>query len=758
MKRSLGFGLENIGLLALRYPRFASVVFVLSVVLGLASLKLLNFNGNLEDVLKDNSPDYLSYYQHSQTFHNYSQDLVLVIEHPDFLDVDVFEDLRTLQLDLALEDGVDDIYSIFTISDLFSAIDSDTDNDETLLADSFNSSEQLATALDDLLAQQPAARAILAPKAGAMLMMLSLSDEVLNSDSALSDYLPSIKQSAQDYAPPGTRIRLAGMPKIRVSIVDAIISDQTLLTGSGIILGCLVAWLIFGTVRSAIICTMPAFIAVLWVLSAFALTGKELSFFTTALPSLALIIAFADTIVLYFCWQGLNDHATDEQQIDNLRAAVSKIGPASSLTSITTAIAFGSFALVDNQIMNQFALYGVLSVIFAFLGVIVGMPLSAYWAVKLFNKQPPKRAPRLLGAGPKIAQFVTVAPRLTVTIACAFLLVCVWGHTQLKASYTLSEYFPYGSEVRESEAFLDKVFGGAAQYYVVLPVTSDGEFADAANRQRLTAVEQAVSSVFGAQRTLSLASAWRRLNEQQISELADTINAEQPALVERFVSPDRRWLQIAASTSAGASTHSEQQPLTQLQTALAQLNFADQLSVTGLRVLMAKTFPVLIEQLRSGLLVSIFLAVAVVAVATRSLTLALASLLPNLIPILFAETAIYVSGASLSVTNVIALTIAFGIAIDNAVHVINAYQSLSERGLAEAQRVLQAVAQISPALVASTCIVCVAAVITQFSSLPMVTGLGLLLIATLIIALAANLLVLPSAILFLRAKLQTTNE
>ena len=206
-------------------------------------------------------------------------------------------------------------------------------------------------------------------------------------------------------------------------------------------------------------------------------------------------------------------------------------------------------------------------------------------------------------------------------------------------------------------------------------------------------------------------------------------------------------LQVSASTSAGESTLVVEQRIERLQARLDSLPFSHDASITGLTVLLSKEFPKLISNLRTGLLVSIFLAVVVVAVATRSPALALAALIPNLMPILFTETVIWSIGASLSVTNLIGLTIAFGIAIDNAVHVINAYEKLEKAGRSIQECVARAVTDIAPALFASTGIVCVSAIITQLSSMPSVTELGRLLIATLIVALISNLAILPSAMI-----------
>ena len=681
MNWSLGFGLERIGLVALRFPRVATILLLSSMVLAAMMLPRLGFDGDVVNVLDPGSPAFKEYEAQSKAFHDYTKDLVAVLKHEQLTDMDVFEDLRNLHLDLALEEGVQSVYSVFSIGEAASVDDSA----KNLLPAEFTSTAEVQDSLQNLLQQEPAARAIIAPAQGAMLMMVSLHTEDQVNEGVLSQRLASLRSTMSEFAPEGTSITFSGMPQIRVSIFEAIVSDQTRLTAAGIALGCLVAWFIFGTVRSALICTTPAFTSVLWILAMFSASNNDLDIFTTALPSLALIIAFADSIVLYFRWQALNgssapdddinSKAADQRQLANLAEAIRQVGPASSLTSITTALAFASFVWADHQAMDQFAMFGVISVSFAFLAVIIGLPLAGYWAVRLAGSDKQAKGPRFTSQGNSIARTVTASPKLVMATAIGCLSLFAWAHTQLDASYTFSDYFPHQSEIRSSEAYVDSVFGGSAQYYVVLPVTEGGSFIDKVNRQQLIDTDNRVSEIFGRSKTLSLAAAWKRMSSVQISDMPQALDEAPPSVSGRFISKDKKLMQIAATTSSGDSTLKVDEPIQRLEEALSDLPYADQISITGLRVLMARSFPVLIEQLRTGLLISIFLAVLVLAIATRSLSLAMASLIPNLIPILFAESIMWFFGASLSVMNVVALTIAFGISIDNAVHVINAYQS-----------------------------------------------------------------------------------
>ena len=746
MRWGLGFGLERIGLLVLRFPRIASVVVILSLVLSVLAIPRVGFDGNVVNVLNVDSPAFRNFVAHSRRFHDFSGDVSIIVRNDKMLEAETFEGLRNLHLDLTLEDGIESVFSVFTLGDASSGVAGDGGSSAPLIPDIFETDDQVKSTLASLLKDEPAAAAVIAPDENAMLILARMADQNDLSETELNERLSRMRTSVEALMPPGTTFSFSGMPPIRASVVAAIIQDQTVLTAAGILLGCLVSWLIFATVRAAILCTIPAFVAVIWVLAVFALTGTKLNFFTTALPTLALIIAFADTIVLYYRWQALNT-ASDASHLDNLKEAIRRVGPASSLTSITTALAFGSFAWADSLTMDLLAFFGVVSVISAFLAVIIGLPLASYWLLRFLGEPQTGRGPRFTGQGGRIAHWVTRAPATVFAVSIVCVGLFSYAHIQLPPSYALSEYLPYDSEIRQAESYADEVFGGTSQIYVMVPVTQQGTFNDRPNRDRLIAVDEIVSSIFGAERTLSLATAWKRLTEQQITAIPENLDEASPSVTGRFISDDRTALQVAASTSAGESTLVVEERVAQLRNDLRSLPFADEISITGLTVLLSEEFPKLIGDLRTGLLVSIFLAVIVVAVATQSPALALASLVPNLVPILFTESVMWVSGASLSVTNVIALTIAFGIAIDNAVHVINAFKGLQGRQLQVEQRVRAAVTEIAPALVAATAIICVAATITQLSSMPSVSELGLLLIATLVVALVSNLAILPSAMI-----------
>jgi predicted RND superfamily exporter protein len=164
---------------------------------------------------------------------------------------------------------------------------------------------------------------------------------------------------------------------------------------------------------------------------------------------------------------------------------------------------------------------------------------------------------------------------------------------------------------------------------------------------------------------------------------------------------------------------------------------------------MSVEFTKLIDQLRTSLFLAIVLGILFLGIATRSPLIMLAAITPNLLPIFFVLFFLFLRGGTINLSEVVALTVAFGIAIDNAVHLINVYDNELKTGKQSRHALALAMEEAGPALAAGTVIICVSVLVTQISSLPVVPTLGHLIISTLIVALFGNLIMLPANILTL---------
>ncbi len=739
MLKSFGFGLEALGLLVLRFPRVAATLLLISLAICIAGIPRLHFDGNVLNVLAGKSDAYKSYRHVQSDFRDFSGDLAIIVRDDALFQPDGMEKLRNFHLDLTLVDGVESVFSLFTASN----VDPDSGAVSSALPERFEDGDDVQAILAEAARDDALISQLSRPERNAALISIEspFSDEEGNAPDAQPVY--ELIQEIRDIAPDGMRLDFVGYPLLRADAVEALISDQTLLTILGVGLVFLVSLATFRAVVPATICAVPALVAIGWVLGGYAIAGSSMNYLSTALPTIAMVLALADTIMLFFAWSSIRYHGLDGKEA--IAAAIRRVGPANSMTSITTAVAFGSFAFGGNPALRSLALLGSSAVMISFAAVMIVMTLLLYFFghhIRIGKRQGVFEA-----IGPLVSRFAIWRPGIIGLASLAATLLLTTGHVFVEEQHEITAQIPYDSEAANGEELAVDIFGGVAPIYLLLPVPDGQSWTDDDVLDALGKAEKKFGSEIGPDRTISIA----RVREAGLSaaDLSEAMDDAPDNLRGRFLSKDRSEFLITGTVPYGMEPDTALAAAQDVVDELAEEGI-EGASVTGYPILAAIEIPNIVNDLRNSLIIAIVLGVLVVAVGSRAPTVAFAALLPNLIPVLFIETALWLIDQPMDIPHVIALTIAFGISIDNAVHVINAFLANKSSGMTDYKAMTEALHEVAPALVSATVMFVAGSCGTLFSSLPSVSNLGFLIIATLCVALVANLAFLPALILTLR--------
>ena len=741
----IGFGLEKMGLAAQRWPvLFSLLVLALMAVAGL-NVGNVNFNGSVLSVLPDQSVAFRDYEGIKRTYRNFARDVTILVESDRLLTSEGLEDLRNLQLDVSLADGVAQTNSIFSVPDF----DPETGEPRDWFPEELGSDEETVVLIDGLIEKYPQATSLFNKERGIAVITASLVTGVQEDDEkSFAAYL-TLREAAEAAVPEDFKLSFTGLTPIGAAILGALLDDQVKLTVFGLLIGTAIAFYVFRSLLAAFLCAVPPMLTALWVFGLFALFKVDINYLTTVLPTLALVLAFADGIFLYFRWQSLNALQPDAEA--NLTEAIVRVGPASSLTSITTALAFISFAYADSEALKEFAYLGSAAVLLAFVAVIIGLPLAIHWAIKLgFANTGMRRTPAFHSIGKRMRPVTIGHPWMLALLGLALMICFGILQRDVTAEYRLTEYLPKASEVRYGEVLANDITGGRALMLISVPFDEEGGFASAQNRQRLEEVGAIAGEQFGDKLVFSAAQALHAARTDAARERITEVVQE--AVNEGrtdFIAKDGMAALVGVRLSSDLPVATLIKEADRLREKLSPLSYAERIKVSGFPVLMSIEFTHLIEQLRLSLILAIILGVTILGLATRSPLMFLAAITPNLLPIFFVLTVLYFVGGTINLSEVVALTVAFGIAIDNAVHLMNVFESQRQEGKEVRHALAAALEEVGPALMAGTVIICAAITVTLISSLPIVPVLGRLMIATLIVALLSNLLILPANILTL---------
>ncbi|EBA12201.1 MMPL family transporter [Roseobacter sp. CCS2] len=192
--------------------------------------------------------------------------------------------------------------------------------------------------------------------------------------------------------------------------------------------------------------------------------------------------------------------------------------------------------------------------------------------------------------------------------------------------------------------------------------------------------------------------------------------------------------------------------VSQIKERLDAAGVGDIATVTGYSFLAATQMPVLVDGLRMSFYIAISVMTVLIALILRSVPIALVTLVPNLLPILGIEAWMVLTSQTVTLTGAVALLVAFGIAVDNTIHIVNRVRLLQCENATSQQVVEQALAALVSPIMTTSLLLIVGFALTAFSALPAVSLFGMLTAMAIIIALLADLFVFPSLVLVLLRK------
>jgi predicted RND superfamily exporter protein len=130
--------------------------------------------------------------------------------------------------------------------------------------------------------------------------------------------------------------------------------------------------------------------------------------------------------------------------------------------------------------------------------------------------------------------------------------------------------------------------------------------------------------------------------------------------------------------------------------------------------------------------------------ALRNARLAAVALIPNVVPIVMVFGFMGLAGVPLDAGTVVVGSLALGIAVDDTIHLISAFQEDREREGAALPALDAALARVLHPVVFTTLAVAIGFGLLGLSQFTFTRNLGLLVAGTMLVCLAADLVLLPS--------------
>ena len=469
-----------------------------------------------------------------------------------------------------------------------------------------------------------------------------------------------------------------------------------------------------------------------------------------------MVITFTDGMHLTFSIRHQIQQGADVFRAT--RHAVLTVGPACALASITTSIALSSLMLTDSGLIRDFGLAAAVSTLLAFITVIVVVPTVA---VLLLRNEKGLRAHsrgsnRAMIWLDDLCTWLAgwIAPHSQMLAIMGVVLVTIFtvAYLDLRPYYRLSDIVPDRGQAARILERLDEKLAGVHPLQVMIEWPQDRSLYSEAAIAVIAETDHVLQSQKGIGNVWSLAIVrdWlggpEAVSPHQLKEYMAKLPKH---LLKRFLNLEKRSTLISGYVpdlmanevmSLADNIERELKPI--------RARYPDfTITVTGLSLLSADRSVDIIGQLNISLLGAVAVVILLIGIAFRSVMVAALSAIPNLFALVATGAVLYLFGKNLEYSSVVALTVAFGLAVDDTIHFLNRFQLEQSEGQQPFNAVKTAITRIGPVLVLTTVVLVFGLAVTGLSDLPPIRMFGGLCILTLIFALIGDLVFLPAILL-----------
>ena len=606
------------------------------------------------------------------------------------------------------------------------------------------------------------------------ILLLRLSPDIIYSPGIIpliEDIKVRVNRFRQD-----TNIDLytTGLPYIRMANTLKIKSEVYLFIFLALTVTALIIFFFLRTWRATLVSIAVVCIGVIWSFGLITVLDYEITLLSSLIPPIVIVIGIANCIFL------INKYHAEYRQHQNkvlaLQRTITKIGNATFMTNATTSLGFAAFILTDSIILVEFGLVAALNIFVVYVLSLVIIP-AAY----IFFPEPRKKHfqhfdRRWLRHMVYYLDLWTQTRRKTIYIVSGIALVlALVGMNLLFTSGSLTDDFSKSDPVFKNVKYIESKFKGVMPLEILIDTRKKRSVSQVKTLRLIDELETRLAGYEVLSTPLSVARLARFAKQGYYggnAEFYEIPTGQERNFIYSYIPRDggnERLLYSLTDTNQQVvriSLQIQDLPTPEMRPLLDSI-YAHvievfdpekfDVTITGASVIFVKGTDYLIRNLLISLSLAIGVILIVMAVLFRSWKMTIVALLPNILPLLLTAGVMGFVGIPLKPSTILIFSIAFGISVDDTIHFLAKYrQELSLRNWNIVESVRASLRETGISMFYTSIVLFFGFSIFTASSFGGTVALGMLVSFTLIVAICANLLLLPSLILSLEKFL--TNE
>ncbi|MEQ8910372.1 MAG: MMPL family transporter [Vicingaceae bacterium] len=692
--------------------------------------------------------------------------MVIGVKDPQLYEVSNFQKWLLLAKDLKQIEGIDEVLSMASIFSL----ERNRKEREFTPKVLFETIPQSQEAVDSLLEKAydlPFFKGfIYSEDKATTLMALTLDRNLLDSKDRgvlMGDLLEKVKTFEEES---GLTVHYSGLPYIRANNTSKVSEEIKLFILLAILITATILLLFFRSFRAMFVSMIAVLIGVVWAIGIQVLYGYEVTILTALIPPLIIVIGIPNCIFILNKYH--QEYKRHGNQILALSRVIQKIGNAIFLTNTTTSLGFGTFIFTDSSILIEFGIVATFGIASVFLVSITLLPI-----ILSFQKPPKERHTKHLERKwvhtvvNQLVNMVTGHRKAVFVVTIVIAIASIYGATLVKTTGNIADDLPRKDPVYLDLKFFESNFKGVLPFEVTIDAKKKGAATRLSTLKKIEELQEVISSYPEFSKPLSIVeglkfakqsyyggrpSKYDLMSRQEQSFIAPYLTSSDGTakdLLKSYLDSNRQVTRVTAQVADVGSNRMEEL-LTDLESRIDSIFPADRYDVqyTGTSVVWLKGTDYLVRNLFLSLGIAIVLIAIIMAFLFSSARMVVVSLIPNLLPLVFTAGIMGYFGISIKPSTILIFSIAFGISVDDTIHYLAKYrQELSMHSLNLREACLLALRETGVSMIYTSIVLFFGFGVFTASEFGGTVALGLLVSITLLIAMASNLVLLPSLIL-----------
>ncbi|MCG5528038.1 MULTISPECIES: RND family transporter [Halorhodospira] len=548
---------------------------------------------------------------------------------------------------------------------------------------------------------------------------------------------------------------IGGHIALDVAQLQSMINDLMLLVPGTLGIGLLLLWFLFRRILVLILAAATISAVTGATMGLLVLLGKPFTLITAIVPP--LLTALTVAMLMHFFNAVLHHARRGAVGPDRVRAALRDVARPTLFMALTTAVGLASLTVSPIRPIESFGLIAAFGVVFGALCVLFLIPAL----VLRFDRGPWVRRRGAMAGLDRFtattARWAVRRPGTILAVSALIVIVSIPMIRQVEVETDLYEFFADDHPLTQATQRIEGKLSGVMPLEVIFKGPDMDSLLDPGRLEAMAQVQEWLDERPEVDYSLSLPDLvaemhwafheedpdYRRIpdNEALIAQYLFIHDGRDLFdVVDRDYSQARLMLNLNATGARELNTL-----IDDLRDHLAAEPPADlEWDLTGMGRLFADQERLLIQGQLHSLVVVVIAIFVLMLMMWRSATVAAASMVPNLAPILLIFGLMGLLGIWLDTATAMIASVAVGIAIDDTIHFLHAYRSRRARGASTVWAIARASRQAGRAITATTIILVGQFLLVGASDFQPTQAFGLLTAFGLVVALLVDLLVLPA--------------